>query len=460
MTRPTDPAKPASALMALLRSSGLTPLHLGGRTLLPIVQGGMGVGVSAHGLAGSVAGLGAMGTISSVDLRRLHPDLMEQTRELAPGKAATLAAKQAINAANLEALRREILAARELAGGRGLLAINVMRAVSDYGPLVTRALECGVDAVVVGAGLPLDLPELAQDHPKALLLPILSDARGVQLVVRKWERKKRLPDAIVIEHPRLAGGHLGAARLADLNDPRYEFENVIPQALAFLRAAGIEKEIPLIAAGGIRCFEDIARVQALGAAAVQLGTPFAVTHESDAHAEFKRVLAQARDEDMVEFTSVAGLPARAVATPWLKNYLLAEAKLQSVAHVKPRCTLAFDCLTQCGLRDGLKGWGQFCIDTQLAAALRGDVKKGLFFRGVGALPFGDEIRSVRELLVRLLTPGDAVAARASALRLAPLARAEAPSGSAGDEPGDHPVIQIQPSPRTPTFAPHRPHDHR
>jgi nitronate monooxygenase len=386
------------------RARGLTPLALGGRSLLPIVQGGMGVGVSAHRLAGSVAALGAMGTISSVDLRRLHPDLMESTRELAPGAAATAAAKVAINEANLVALEREIRAARALSGGAGLLAINVMRAVSEYGPSVTRALECGIDAVVVGAGLPLDLPDLARDHPKALLVPILSDARGVQLVVRKWERKQRMPDAIVIEHPRLAGGHLGAAKVADLKDPRFDFENVIPQALAFLRAAGLEREVPLIAAGGIRRFEDIARVQALGAAAVQLGTPFAVTLECDADMEFKRVLAQARDEDMVEFTSVAGLPARAVLTPWLRNYLAAEARLQSVAHVKPRCTLAFDCLAQCGLRDGMATWGQFCIDKQLAAAVRGDVKKGLFFRGVGALPFGHDICSVQALMTRLLTP--------------------------------------------------------
>ena len=393
------------AIALLFEHSGLTPLDLKGRTLLPVVQGGMGVGVSANKLAGSVAALGGVGTISSVDLRRHHPDLMERTRGMNVGGAA----KESINAANLEALQREIGAARERSQGRGLLAINVMRAVSEYGPSVTRALECGIDAVVVGAGLPLDLPDLAQDHPQAALVPILSDARGVHLLVKKWERKKRLPDAIVIEHPRLAGGHLGAAKIADLNDPRFDFENVIPQSLAFLRSAGIEREIPLIAAGGIRSYEDIARVQALGAAAVQLGTPFAVTEEGDAHLEFKRVLAEATEEDLVEFISVAGLPARAVATPWLRNYLKAEAKLQSVAHVKPRCTLAFDCLAQCGLRDGLPGWGQFCIDTQLAAALRGDVKKGLFFRGVGALPFGDQIRSVRELMERLLTRNPALA---------------------------------------------------
>ncbi len=394
------PQQRKERLAALLARSGLAPLRLAGRTLLPLVQGGMGVGVSAHRLAGAVAAEGCVGTISSVDLRRHHPDLMERTSGLPPGEAA----KQAIDEANLEAISREIAAARELAGGGGLLAINVMRAVSAYAASVKRALEAGIDAVVVGAGLPLDLPDLAQDHPRAALIPILSDARGVQLIVKKWERKKRLPDAIVIEHPRLAGGHLGAAKIADLHDPRFEFENVIPQSLAFLRAAGIEREIPLIAAGGIRSCEDIARVQALGAAAAQLGTPFAVTIEGDAHPEFKRVLAEASDDEMVEFTSVAGLPARAVATPWLRSYLRIEDKLQAVAHPKARCTKSFDCLAQCGLRDGLLGWGQFCIDNQLAAALRGDVKKGLFFRGVGALPFGSQIRSVRELIERLLTP--------------------------------------------------------
>ncbi|TAH10126.1 MAG: nitronate monooxygenase [Curvibacter sp.] len=384
-----------------LRDSGLGALRIAGRTLLPIVQGGMGIGISGNRLAGSVAALGGMGTLSSVDLRRHHPDLMDQTRDLPPGDVA----KSGINEANLIAIDREIKAARARTGGRGLLAINVMRAVSEYAANVTKALECGIDAVVVGAGLPLDLPDLAKDHPKAALIPILSDARGVQLLVKKWERKKRLPDAIVIEHPRLAGGHLGAAKIADLQDTRFDFENVIPQVRQFFKDAGYEQHIPLIAAGGIRRFEDIARLQALGADAVQLGTAFAVTEESDAHAEFKRVLAEAREEDMVEFTSVAGLPARAVGTPWLRAYMKIEPKLQAVAHVKSRCTKSFDCLAQCGLRDGLPGWGQFCIDNQLAAALRGDTKKGLFFRGAGELPFGNQIKTVRELVQRLLTPG-------------------------------------------------------
>jgi nitronate monooxygenase len=394
-------------MQRLLERCGLAPLRLAGRSLLPIVQGGMGIGVSGHRLAGTVASHGAVGTLSSVDLRRHHPDLMERTRGLGFGPDA----KAAIDHANLEALEREIGAARVLSQGRGVLAMNVMRAVSDYVAYVKRSLEAGIDAIVVGAGLPLDLPDLASDHPKTALIPILSDARGVQLVLRKWERKKRMPDAVVLEHPRLAGGHLGAARVEDLNDPRFEFERCIPETLEILRAAGLEKTTPIIAAGGIRSVDDVRRVVALGASAVQMGTPFAVTTECDAHPEFKRVLAEAREEDKIEFVSVAGLPARAVATPWLKAYLKAEPRLQAVAQVKQRCTKVFDCLAQCGLRDGKVGWGQFCIDQQLASALKGDVKRGLFFTGRGELPFGDQVRSVRDLLVRVLG-GDVAAQQA------------------------------------------------
>jgi nitronate monooxygenase len=394
----TDSVAVPGDMARLLAASGLPPLTLAGRSLLPIVQGGMGIGVSGHRLAGSVAAQGAVGTLSSVDLRRHHPDLMDRTRGLGVGPGA----KAAINAANLVALEREIAGARALAGGLGLLAMNVMRAVSDYVAYVERSLACGIDAIVVGAGLPLDLPELARGHPGVALVPILSDARGVQLIVRKWERRKRMPDAIVLEHPRLAGGHLGAARVEDLNDPRFDFERSIPETRAVLRTAGLEAQVPVIAAGGIRSTGDIRRVVDLGAAAVQLGTPFAVTTECDAHDAFKRVLADAKEEDKVEFTSVAGLPARAVLTPWLEAYLRVESRLQAVAHPKPRCTKVFDCLAQCGLRDGTRGWGQFCIDQQLAAALKGDVRRGLFFTGRGTLPFGNQIRGVRELIAKLL----------------------------------------------------------
>jgi nitronate monooxygenase len=388
----------------------LPDLKLAGRALRPIVQGGMGVGVSAHRLAGTVAANHAVGTLASVDLRRHHADLMDRTTNLGPG----VDAKAAINAANLEALDREIGAARRIAAGAGLLAVNVMRAVAEYAAYVRQACASGIDAIVVGAGLPLDLPELTAEHPKVALVPILSDARGIALVLKKWERKGRLPDAIVVEHPKHAGGHLGAARIEDLDDPRFEFEQVLPEARALLRAHGTEDGVPLIPAGGINSPQRVREMFDLGASAVQVGTAFAVTEEGDAHAEFKRVLAEARPEDIVEFVSVAGLPARAVRTPWLENYLRLATKLQAKAAARGprRCTMVFDCLSQCGLRDGIARIGQFCIDHQLAAALRGDVMSGLFFRGAGKLPFGDQIRPVRELIAYLL--GETVAGEESA----------------------------------------------
>ena len=294
--------------------SGLRALHLGGRSVLPSVQGGMGVGVSAHRLAGSVASHGAVGTISSVDLRRHHPDLMDRSSAMPPGPQL----KNVINAANVEALRREIASARQLAGGSGLLAVNVMRAVSDYASSVQTALECGIDAVVVGAGLPLD--------------------DGV------WQSLLAFPLFHQQRHPACIG---------------------------------------------------------------KVG-----------HEQRSRVVAR-----QIGQVSVAGLPARAVLTPWLRSYLKAEPRLQATAHKKPRCVMSFDCLAQCGLRDGMAGWGQFCIDKQLAAALRGDVAKGLFFRGAGALPFGSAISTVERLLRRLLSPGVAVGTPPAATVPATLAAA-------------------------------------
>jgi len=391
------PAVPPE-MAALLATSGLPALRLAGRSILPVVQGGMGVGVSAHRLAGAVAALGAMGTLASVDLRRHHPDLMARTGALPSAQAGP-----AIDAANLEALDREIRAARAIAGGHGLLAVNVMRAVTAYPAYVRQACASGADAIVMGAGLPLDLPELTADWPRVALVPILSDLRGIQLVVRKWMRKGRLPDAIVVEHPRHAGGHLGATRLEELDDPRFEFANVLPQARAFFATLGLADDaIPLIAAGGVDSAARVRELVGLGAAAVQLGTAFAVSEEGDAHPAFKAVLAGAAQEDVVEFMSVAGLPARAVATPWLRSHLAAQPRKAELARVKARCVMAFDCLIQCGLRDGIGRYGQFCIDRQLAAAMNGDVRTGLFFRGAGRLPFGEQIRPVRDLVGLLL----------------------------------------------------------
>ncbi len=373
----------------------LPPLRLRNKSLLPIVQGGMGVGVSAHRLAGSVARLNAVGTISSVDLRRHHPDLMART--------AKTRDKASIDQANLVALDRELRAARNIAQGNGAIAVNVMRALEQYPAYVRQACESGADAIVAGAGLPLDLPELTAAWPDMALIPILSDARGISLLLKKWMRKNRLPDAIVIENPRYAAGHLGAARLDEVDSPHFAFEQVLQATLELFQKLGIEPEkIPLIVAGGIHEPSQVRALFGLGASAVQLGTPFAVSEEGDAHPNFKRVLTQARPEDIVTFMSVAGLPARGVRTPWLDNYLHKEAKLQSRAKQRD-CTVGFDCLQQCGLRDGIARAGQFCIDRQLAFALQGDVERGLFFRGSEKLPFGNAIRPVRDLIQFLLT---------------------------------------------------------
>jgi nitronate monooxygenase len=355
----------------------------------------MGVGVSAHRLAGTVAALDAVGTISSVDLRRHHKDLMKLTNRSRD--------KELINAVNLIALDREITAAKAMAEGKGMVAVNVMRAVAEYASYVRQACNSGADAVVVGAGLPLDLPELTADFPDVALIPILSDVRGVSLVMKKWMRKNRLPDAIVIENPRYAAGHLGAASVENINDPHFAFPIVLDGIFELFKQLEIEREnIPVIVAGGIHTHEQVRNLFSLGASAVQLGTSFAVTEEGDAHPDFKKVLTQAKKEDIVTFMSVAGLPARAVRTPWLANYLEKEAKLQRIAKPKP-CTVGFDCLHQCGLRDGIAKAGQFCIDTQLSFALQGDVNRGLFFRGSEPLPFGSAIRPVRELIDYMLT---------------------------------------------------------
>ena len=370
-------------------------LQIKGKSLLPIVQGGMGVGISAHRLAGHVARTGAVGTLSSVDMRRHHADLMAQT--------AKSRDKELINRVNLIALDREVRAALDIADGHGLVAVNVMRAVSEYAANVRQSCESGAEAIVVGAGLPLDLPELASAYPDVALIPILSDARGIAIVIKKWLRKGRLPDAIVIEHPRYAGGHLGTPKIDELNNARFDFPRVLDETFTLFKELGIERErIPLIPAGGIASPEQVSKLFALGASAVQVGTPFAVTEESDAHPNFKRVLADAKPEDITTFMSVAGFPARAVRTPWLEKYLAKLPVLQRRAKPRAVCTLAFDCLEQCGLRDGKGQFGQFCIDHHLSAALAGDVERGLFFRGAGALPFGKQIRPVRDLIEYLL----------------------------------------------------------
>ena len=381
------------------------PLQIRGRELIPIVQGGMGVAISASSLSSAVARENGVGTIASVDLRHLHEDLLADSK-IDP-------TEEKYDRLNRIALDREIKTALKNSEGRGMIAVNVMKAVKDHPALVKQACESGAHAIVMGAGLPLDLPEMVEDHPEVALFPILSESRGINIVLKRWMKKNKLPDAIVIEHPNHAAGHLGAATVAGLNDARFEFDRVLEETFEVFKKLDLESEkIPLILAGGMANFDKITTaLKQWGASAVQVGTAFAVTQEGDAHINFKNTLAGAEGEQIVEFMSVAGLPARGVNTPFLKSYLKREEALQANAKNDPRrCTQGINCLTQCGLRDGLDKIGQFCIDLKLAAAFRGEVNKGLFFRGKDPLPFGNQIRSVKDTIEYLLT-GQSVLAK-------------------------------------------------
>ncbi|MBF0219344.1 MAG: nitronate monooxygenase [Gammaproteobacteria bacterium] len=371
-------------------------LQLRHRQLLPIIQGGMGVGISAHSLAGAVAREGAIGTIASVGLAIHHPDLYAKTQRCKD--------RSIIDQANLEALDREIVAARSLAAGQGMIAVNVMKAVDRYPEHARQACESGADAIIMGAGLPFDMPDLIKGYEdKVALIPILSEERGVRAVLKRWMRKGILPDAIVLEHPRYAGGHLGAPNPQDINNPRFDFKRILVEIVNVFESLKIDP-IPLIPAGGINSLERIKEVFAMGASAVQIGTPFAVTREGDAHINFKNILLKAKPEDIVTFMSTAGLPARAVLTPWLKKYLQREEKARERATPeRAKCAIWAECLTHCGLKDGTPEAGQFCILTQLEQAVIGNVERGLFFRGSEALPFGEEMRSVHETLTYLLS---------------------------------------------------------
>lgn len=373
-------------------------LIIRGKSLIPIVQGGMGVGVSASKLSSAVARENGVGTIASVDLRHLHEDLLAESK-INP-------TEEKYCKLNHIALDREIQKAKADTQGKGMIAVNVMKAVKDHQALVRQACESGADAIVMGAGLPLDLPEMTEGYHKDIaLLPILSESRGINIVLKRWMKKGILPDAIVVEHPAHAAGHLGATTVDGVNDAKFEFKRVIEETFEVFKKLGLESEkIPLILAGGMANFEKITTaLKEWGASAVQIGTAFAVTQEGDAHLNFKKTLAGAPTEQVVEFMSVAGLPARGIRTKFLDNYIKREAKLQSNAKADPRrCTQGINCLSVCGLRDGLEKVGQFCIDIQLAAAWRGEVDKGLFFRGKDPLPFGDAIKSVRETIDYLL----------------------------------------------------------
>lgn len=337
---------------------------------IPVLQGGMGVGVSLGGLAGAVAACGGMGTISTADAGYQEPDF--------PTDPA---------GANLRALRREIGRAKELARGAGMVAVNAMVATRQFADAVRTAVAAGVDAVVCGAGLPLELPALTQG--KTAIAPIVSSPRAARLLLKTWDRKyQTTADFLVLEGSR-AGGHLGFGEEALKEGTCPSLEDLLPGVLAET-APYAEKyghPIPVFPAGGIWSGADMARLTRLGAAGVQLATRFIATYECDASQGFKDVLLQAREEDLAIIHSPVGMPGRAVRTPLIQ-------RLEQGLRFPPKhCSL---CMAGCQ-----PAQVPFCITHALIQAVKGNREEGLFFSGsnVGKL---DRMLHVRELMDELM----------------------------------------------------------
>ena len=258
-------------------------LTLGKKTLsVPILQGGMGVGVSLGGLAGAVAACGGMGCISTADAGYREPDFARDPAS-----------------ANHRALTAEIQKAKALAKGAGLVAINAMVATQDYAAAIRTAVEAGVDAVVSGAGLPLELPGLVGTREVAIA-PIVSSARAAKLILRRWAKEfARTADFVVIEGCK-AGGHLGFAEADLLADHCQSLDEILPEVLAEVQPyeAQFGHAIPVFVAGGIYTGADMAHYTKLGAAGVQLATRFIPTYECDASQTYKDVLLAAKPEDV------------------------------------------------------------------------------------------------------------------------------------------------------------------
>lgn len=354
-------------------------MKLGNRELaLPLIQGGMGVGVSMGGLAGAVAAEGAMGTLSTADAGWNEPDFAAHPQQ-----------------ANLRALRREVQRAKRLAAGAGLVAVNAMVATRQYADSVRTALEAGADAIVSGAGLPLELPALAEDF-EALLAPIVSGPRAAQLICRTWaKRYGRVPDFVVLEGCQ-AGGHLGFEEADLLSGRCTPLSRLIPEVLAALRPfeEKFGRAIPLFCAGGVATGAEMARCTRLGAAGAQLATRFIATEECDASQGYKDVLLAARPEDLRIIHSPVGMPGRAVNSPLVQR--LAAGMRQPPAH----CS---GCIKSCRPAET-----PFCITHALIEAVKGNWEEGLFFSG-SRVDLVDRMRTVPDLIDELMKEWRALA---------------------------------------------------
>lgn len=353
---------------------------------VPILQGGMGIGISLGGLAGSVAHEGAMGCISTA-----MPGYQE------------LGCENDAESANLMALRREIRKAQALRDGRdpdsaetaqtvsgksgGLIAINAMVVTRQYRASIRAAVEEGIDAVISGAGLPLELPEIVGDSD-VLIAPIVSSGRAADLILRTWKKRyNRTADFIVIEGCE-AGGHLGFTREELENGTCRTLDEILPEVLEKVRpyAAQYGHPIPVFVAGGVFDGKDAAHFEALGAAGVQIATRFIATPECDASQGYKDVILKAKGEDARIIKSPVGLPGRAICTPLIE-------KVSAGERIKPKH--CYGCITTCRPAET-----PYCISRALAEAARGNLEEGLFFCGsnVGRI---NSMMTVHELITEI-----------------------------------------------------------
>lgn len=361
-------------------------LHIGELTAkIPIVQGGMGVGVSLAGLASAVANQGGIGVIAGAMIGMREPDVAKNPLE-----------------ANLRALRHELQKAR--AHSTGIIGVNIMVALTIFAQLVRTAIENKADIIFSGAGLPLDMPrhlrELCEEKKrefKTKLVPIVSSGRAATIIAKKWLSKfNYLPDAFVVEGPK-AGGHLGFKR-EDIEDPKHSLEVLVPEVKNAVKPFEDKygREIPVIAAGGIYSGADIKKFLDLGASGVQMGTRFVATDECDADIRFKQSYVDATKEDITIISSPVGMPGRAL----LNDYIAA-----SRAGLKKPFKCIFHCVSTCRKEET-----PFCIAQALINAMRGNLKNGFAFCGDNVYKV-DKIIPVRELMESLQNEYDEVAAK-------------------------------------------------
>jgi len=349
----------------------------------PIIQGGMGVGISWSNLAGNVSKEGALGVISAIGTGYYKNKSF--VKQLSFGRPLGTD-----NFYSRKALFEIIKDARKICGTKPL-AVNVMYAINDYARVMQDACEAGIDIIITGAGLPTNMPEITADFPEVGLVPIVSSAKALKIICKRWtQRYKRVPDAVVLEGPK-SGGHQGFTYEQCFKE-EYRLENLIPQVVEEARKWG---DFPVFAAGGIWDKNDIQEAIALGADGVQMGTRFIGTHECDASDEFKEVLLNAKEEDIKLLKSPVGYPARGIRTNLIKLVEKREG---------PPIKCISNCVIPCKQGEEANVVG-YCIADRLSDAYLGNKELGLFFTGSNGYRL-NEIISVRELINKLVNGED------------------------------------------------------